>query len=341
MADRDTDVVVIGGGLNGLVAAARLAREGLEVQVLERRERLGGSAGWSPLELTDGGVRHAPDGLTELGQLNADIVDTLELERYGLDLRETPALAQSPAGAVLDIDAASGLAEWVSPHLAELSSLLLAPGGLEQSAQLALRPRLLAALSATLESVGSRFFDDPVQRALLSGLALEATGSGPPDSGGGLLLLCRLLDARGGLRRASQLAGSFDSGVGALARAAVDAGVQVRLGVGVGRLDVQDGQVVGVATEGGETVSARVTVSTLDARATLLGLVGAGCLPLSWVRRLLRGLRRTTEPRRDEMSFGPPSDLGAMKKMFDPGQIAKLFDPERMKEVPSAFGPAC
>jgi len=44
LADRDWDAVIVGGGHNGLTAAAYLAKAGRSVLVLERRERLGGAA---------------------------------------------------------------------------------------------------------------------------------------------------------------------------------------------------------------------------------------------------------------------------------------------------------
>ena len=47
LAKRDWDAIVVGGGHNGLTAAAYLARAGKSVLVLERRERLGGAARWS------------------------------------------------------------------------------------------------------------------------------------------------------------------------------------------------------------------------------------------------------------------------------------------------------
>ena len=63
------DVIVIGGGHNGLVAAALLARRGLDVLVVERRERPGGIA----------------DLLPTAGRLRRSVIDTLGLRSHGLE----------------------------------------------------------------------------------------------------------------------------------------------------------------------------------------------------------------------------------------------------------------
>ncbi len=44
VSERERDVIIVGGGHNGLVAAAYLAKQGLDVLVLERRSMLGGAA---------------------------------------------------------------------------------------------------------------------------------------------------------------------------------------------------------------------------------------------------------------------------------------------------------
>ncbi|HEV3463522.1 MAG TPA: FAD-dependent oxidoreductase, partial [Actinomycetota bacterium] len=78
---RTWDVVVVGGGHNGLTAAAYLARAGRRVLVLERRDRLGGAC---TLEqpFADPGYLVSPCAYV-VGLLDQTVVDELGLERYG------------------------------------------------------------------------------------------------------------------------------------------------------------------------------------------------------------------------------------------------------------------
>jgi phytoene dehydrogenase-like protein len=75
----DLDVIVIGAGVNGLVAANYLAKAGKKVLVLERRAVAGGQAATEPF--VDG--EHV-DSLHASGQLRPDIVRNLDLKRHGL-----------------------------------------------------------------------------------------------------------------------------------------------------------------------------------------------------------------------------------------------------------------
>ncbi len=84
LAARDWDAVVVGGGHNGLSAAAYLAREGRSVLVLERRERLGGAC---TLERPFGDGYEVSPCAYVVGLLDPGVIAELELERRGLHIR--------------------------------------------------------------------------------------------------------------------------------------------------------------------------------------------------------------------------------------------------------------
>ena len=77
------DCIIVGGGHNGLVAAAYLARGGRKVLVLERRELVGGCAVTE--EIWPGYRVSTAAYLTSL--LQERIVRELELPRFGYLLR--------------------------------------------------------------------------------------------------------------------------------------------------------------------------------------------------------------------------------------------------------------
>src|SRR5690606_29521840 len=86
------DCIVIGGGHNGLVCAATLARSGRKVLVLDAADAVGGAA--RPERFFPGcrvSTAHV------LNRLHPEVVKTLELEKHGL-LRGTPTPNPSPQG---------------------------------------------------------------------------------------------------------------------------------------------------------------------------------------------------------------------------------------------------
>jgi phytoene dehydrogenase-like protein len=157
MAEATYDVAIIGGGHNGLVAAAYLARAGLQVIVLERRDVVGGAA---VSEEFHPGYRNSVASYT-VSLLNPKIIRDLDLARHGLRIVEREAANFWP------VDARRGL---------------LMPFGLanRQAAIAAFSPRDAAALAR---------YDAMLERA--AGFLRDLVLLTPPNAGGGLVEMLR------------------------------------------------------------------------------------------------------------------------------------------------------
>src|SRR5262245_14182040 len=92
MMNNNYDSIVIGGGHNGLVAAAMLAKAGQSVLVLERRQVLGGVAATE--EIFPGFKVNS--GAHDAGLFRPEVVEALELERFGLSFIENPVTVLAP-----------------------------------------------------------------------------------------------------------------------------------------------------------------------------------------------------------------------------------------------------
>src|SRR5919198_3001990 len=115
MASARFDVVVVGAGHNGLVAAAYLARARLRVLVLERRERPGGTL--DTVELAPG--FRVPGAAHTVGRFRRSVVRDLGLARFGVELiaPDVRVYAPQPDGQAVTLYAdptrtATALASW-------------------------------------------------------------------------------------------------------------------------------------------------------------------------------------------------------------------------------------
>jgi phytoene dehydrogenase-like protein len=303
------DAIVIGGGHNGLVAAAYLAKAGRRVIVLERRERVGGIL--DTLELAPG-VR-APGIVHTVGRLRRSVVQDLALARHGLDLVAPPARVYAPqpggGGVVLWADAdrtASGLRERSAPDaeayvafdrkVRSLASFLahlnaVAPPDLKSPtfadavaglklgrAFRALGARAVRELSRVLPMAVADFvgeaLEDDLLRAAIAARAVLYTAQGPWSAGSTTTLLTDSAGNDGGAPGQSTF---HRGGPGALAqvleRAAKSFGVEIRTGAEVVAVTTREGRASGVALADGTELTAERVISAVDPKRTLTELV--------------------------------------------------------------------
>jgi phytoene dehydrogenase-like protein len=300
------DAIVIGAGVNGLVAAATLAGRGARVLVLERSERIGGQG--RPLEfapgfravplLRDGGwlpPRVARDlGLSGLERVVPDPTIAVPAgERQWLALssdigrtadqirRHSARDAGRWSAFAARIAALSGFLEtlYTAPPpdiaataLGELLSLLGVARKLRGLGRADMIELLRTVPMSVQELLDDWFECDPL-KAAIGGAGVAELRQGPRSGGTAFLLLHHQVGAAPGALRGR---GWWRPGPDALVLAAESAarrlGVEIRTGADVTRVPVSDERVTGVVLAGGEEIAAGLVLSTADPGRTF-GLV--------------------------------------------------------------------
>lgn len=308
------DVIVVGGGVNGLACAAMLARGGARVTVVERRGEVGGCA--AEHELAPG--FRVPRLAHATGPVGRDLVEALRLTECGLRFSDSliQVCSLSPDGRPLIVSrdaarTADGLRAWsmtdaerwpaFARSLSRVAGVVASlfartpppvddPGaydfwtalrtfgafrGLARDDQWRLlRWGPMAAADLVAEAC-----DTELLRATLAADGTFGAMLGPWSAGSGLLMLLaaanRSLAPDGG----RDVAGGPAAFARALAESATRAGVELRAGHAVARIDVTDGRASGVTLENGDRIGARTVVSGLDPKRTLLSLTDAAHLP--------------------------------------------------------------
>ena len=307
MSERDPDVVVVGSGPNGLVAACMLAKSGLRVLVLEQNTRRPGGALGSE-ELTQPGFLHdVGAAFFPFAKSSPAFVD-LDLESVGLRWANArfeschPALDGSYAAISRDLELSSKhfgsprdgdrwrrLCQFHARIEARLFDLLLSPfpplGALFKLGpiDLARVARLFAASSGRL---GSRLFRTAAAQRVLPSVAMHVL-VGPKDwFGAGLAYMLGLTASTGGY--AVPIGGAqriTDSMITVLERH----GGRLRLGARVARVIVDGQRACGVELGDGTRIDARQAVVADTAAPTLLlDLVERRHIPGSVRRKMKR-----------------------------------------------------
>ncbi|HKW43877.1 MAG TPA: NAD(P)/FAD-dependent oxidoreductase [Thermoplasmata archaeon] len=307
----DVDAIVVGGGHNGLVAAAYLAKAGLQVTVLERRSIVGGAC---VTEEIHPGFRVSTLAYT-CGLFRPEIKEDLQLASFGLEehahdpsmflpfpdrhyllYRPDPEWNRQQVAQFSKADAAAWpryeafweeFAELVEPTLlappvsvADLAALMRSP-----AAEEFLRRVMFMSIADLLEE----YFESEEVKASLATSAVAGTMAGPRTPGTAFVLGHHALGEIGGLKGAWGWAkGGMGAISDAIARAAVHFGAKIRTGAEVARIEVRDHRATGVALLDGTTLRARVVLSNADPRRTFLGLVGEDRLPPEFARAVSR-----------------------------------------------------
>ena len=315
------DIVIIGGGHNGLVTAFYLAKAGFKPLVLERRPQVGGSA------ITDEfhpGFRCSTLSHSA-GPIRPDIVRDMQLGKHGLRLitPETSVTALSPDGRALSLyldesKSAQAIAafsqkdatrypefekslEKISDVIAEVLATtppnIDHPSGGDLWSMLktgrALRNlgkrdmyRVLRWGPMAVADLVAEYFETELLRAVIAARGIFGTFLGPWSAGSSLQLLIRAAGDPHPAGSAFFAAGGMGALTQAMASAAKAAGVEIRAAAEVIEIRVKNGAATGVLLGTGEEIGAKAVISNADPKRTLLKLTDPTHLSPDFVQKL-------------------------------------------------------
>ena len=327
ISNRNYDVIIIGGGHNGLTAAAYLARAGLATLVLERREILGGCCVTE--EIAPGCRASTTSYIASM--LRPEVIRDLNLVRHGLKMVPCdPAIQVAfPDGQVVPWwaerdravaefgklsakdaeqfvrvdDRLKKLARYLQPFFLEpppeidTGSLrgwsdLLRVGKRFHSITSTEIAQLVSFLTGSLGEFLDRNYECEKMKTVFLANNVYGKHGGPYQPGSALGLLFHLLS--GGADDQQGFYGHVMGGMGAItqamAAAAREFGAELRTSAPVAEIDVRSGAVRGVALEDGTEIRSRLVLSNADPKRTFLRMVAARELPEDFLAAV-RGIR--------------------------------------------------
>lgn len=319
------DVIVVGGGHNGLVSAAYLAGAGLKVTVLESREVVGGCA---VTEEFHPGFRNSVAAYT-VSLLNPKVIADLDLAGHGLRVveRRLSNFLPLPDGQYLKVGPGRTEAEVAKFSAADAARLAAYGDRLDRMADvlrelvletppnvttgrglLAMLGELLSAGKVAnrfrrLDLEGQRdlleiftrsagdyldqwFESDPI-KAIYGFDGIVGNFASPYAAGSAYVLLHHCFGEVNGKRGVwGHAIGGMGAITSAMARSAEARGAEIRTGCGVAEILVERGRAVGVVTQTGEKILARMVVSNLHPKLTFEKLLDPAALPADFRSRI-------------------------------------------------------
>ena len=308
------DAIIIGGGHNGLVAAAYLARAGKRTLVLERRHLIGGAA--VSEQIFPGFTFSVFSYVVSL--LRPEIIRDLELPKHGLHIlplestvtpmnngdylagwgdadqtrREVCRHSPKDAEAMVEFGrlmhhmamAVKPILSMIPPDPTSMAPSDLA-GMLKLGGQMrSLGPERFHALYKLMTMSSADYLDEWYEfetlKATKSASGIIGTFLGPRSPGTAYVLLHHYMGEIDGAFRAWGFAKGGTGGISnAIGRAAQSLGATIRTNAAVKQVLVRGGKAVGVVLDDGEEIKAPIVVSGLDPRRTFLDLVESKELP--------------------------------------------------------------
>lgn len=320
------DAVVVGGGHNGLVAAAYLARGGASTLLLEARGKVGGASTteqpWGP-EFNVSALSYV------VSLLPPRLVDELKLRQFGYKVypQESYFMPRTDGDALVmggknpaerraeiaryskrDAEALERWDEWIGALGALLAPLLMQPApavgsrrprDLAASARVGWRFRKLGVrgvadltrlMTMSISDLLDDWFESPQVKAMLAVSGVIGTWAGPAEPGTAYVMLHHHIGDLGDGHVGQW--GFAQGGMGAVANAIASSarsfGAEIRTGSPVERILTRNGRATGVALKGGEEISAGVVVTATHPKIAFLQQLDRTELPGDFVTDIER-----------------------------------------------------